>query len=143
MQYQQDGATHIIVIDKGELFIETLTRYCTQAGIQNASFSGLGAVDQLECGYYALEEKRYSFTTYEEMVEVVSLTGNVMRKDDAPFVHVHGVFTDTQNNAFGGHIKEMRVGVTLEITLTAHHTSLSRQLNESIGLFLINCPPQQ
>ena len=62
-----------------------------------------------------------------------------MLKDGAPFVHLHAIFTDTENSAFGGHIEEMRVGVTLEIILTPLQSELSREHDEAIGLFLISC----
>ena len=63
-----------------------------------------------------------------------------MMKDGEPFVHMHGIFTGTDNKAFGGHVKEMGVGVTLEVILTPLASSLDRQPNDDIGLFLISCP---
>ena len=140
MQYKNIDDTYTIIINKGEEVISGLTEFCKKHGIRNGYFRGIGAVEKLECGYYNLEEKKYYFTNYNDMLEVVSLTGNIMIKDGEPFIHVHGVFTDTTNNAFGGHIKEMTVGVTLEIILTQLGTHLDRQLDEDIGLFLINCP---
>lgn len=140
MQYSKSEDTYTIIINQGEEVIATITNLCQQENITNAYFRGIGAVDKLECGYYDLEKKEYFFTTYDTMLEVASLTGNVMLKDDTPFVHMHGVFTDTTNNAFGGHVKEMRVGVTLEVIFTTLPQNHTRQLDEEIGLYLINCP---
>lgn len=140
MQYSKADDTYTIIINKGEDAIATIADFCTEEGISNAYFRGIGAVEQLECGYYDLEKKEYFFTTYDNMLEVASLTGNVMLKDDAPFVHMHGVFTDSTNNAFGGHVKEMRVGVTLEVILTTLPSDHHRHLDEAIGLYLIHCP---
>ena len=142
MHFKKNGDTYIIAIHKGEEVLSVLTTFCTENYISNGYFRGIGAVDYLACGYYELEEKKYHFTHYDQMLEVVSMTGNVMLKDGTPFIHVHGVFTDTTNNAFGGHIKEMKVGVTLEVILTILPTKLDRKLDEDIGLFLINCPDQ-
>ncbi len=127
----------IIILNKGENVIASLTRFCIENDIQNAVFNGIGAVEWLRCGYYALREKKYYMKEYDSLMEVVSMTGNVMLKDDRPFIHVHGVFTNTENIAFGGHIEEMRVGVTLEICLDILKSKYSRKLNEDIGLFLI------
>ena len=140
MQVHKTDSQYVITIDQGEEVVSSLTAWAKNNGIQNAHFTGIGAVRDLECGYYELSEKKYHFTEYSEMLEVVSLTGNIMLKDGAPFVHVHGVFTDTTNNAFGGHINRMTVGVTLEIMLTPLSSTLDRQLNDNIGLFLLNCP---
>jgi predicted DNA-binding protein with PD1-like motif len=139
MQYTQTENTFIISIEKGEELIETLTSFCRQQGIQNASFSGIGAVEHLSCGYYALGEKKYHFTEYTQLLEVVSLMGNVALKEGKPFVHVHGVFTDTANAAFGGHIASAVSGIVIEVILTTYPLAIERQYNEEIGLFLLSC----
>lgn len=140
MQHHQTDGAYIITIDRGERVIETLTTFAETHEIKNASFTAIGAVDHVSCGYYALEEQAYHFTKYDEPLEVASATGNIMLKDGTPFVHLHAVFTDTTNNAFGGHVEEMRVGVILEVVLTALDSTLDRQHDPSIGLHLINCP---
>ncbi len=73
-----------------------------------------------------------------EVVHVVSLSGNVMLKDDKSFVHVHGVFTDIENKAFGGHIVEMRVHVVLEVMLTPLPSRVARITTTVLGFRLWN-----
>jgi uncharacterized protein len=138
MQYQKLDNTYVIKLEKGEAVIDTLTKFCMSEKIANAEFSGIGAVKGLTCGYYELEEKKYYFTDYPDLVEVVSLTGNVFLKDDKPFIHMHGVFTDTKNQAFGGHISEMTVGVVLEVMLRPLNGNIKRTLDTCIGLALID-----
>ncbi len=129
--------TIILRIDKGEDVVKSITEFCKKEGIGNAHFNGIGAVETLTCGYYNLEEKQYHFTDYAEPLEVVSLTGNVMLRDGSPFVHVHGVFTDTENKAFGGHVVEMRVHVVLEVMLTPLSSKIERHMDDCIGLALM------
>lgn len=139
MKFSKSGDTYIINLEKGEDVFNKLIELAESEGVQNASLSGIGAVEGLTCGYYALSEKEYHFTDYPNLVEVVSLTGNIMLKEEKPFLHVHGVFTGTDNQAFGGHVKSMQVGVTLEVILKVYQTKIERKLNEDIGLFLMNC----
>lgn len=139
MQYTKTDNTYVLKLERGERVIETLTGWCAEVGINNATLSAIGAVEQVSCGYYELANKTYHFTTYPELVEVVSLTGNVMLKEGSPFLHVHAVFTDTNNQAFGGHVEEMTVGVVLEVIVTQLDTSIERLHDEQIGLFLMNC----
>lgn len=139
MRHTKTGAGYVLVLQKGENVIESITSFCAAEGIENAHFSAIGAVEFVSCGYYALNERKYYFTQYNELLEVASGTGNVMLKNGAPFVHLHAVFTNTRNEAFGGHVEEMRVGVTLEVMLTPLPSSLSREHDEDIGLFLISC----
>jgi predicted DNA-binding protein with PD1-like motif len=139
MQYTQSNTTYVLNIEKGEEVVSMITEFCQKEGIANGYFRGIGAVDALTCGYYALDEKKYYFTDYHELLEVVSLTGNVMLKEGKSFVHMHGVFTNTKNEAFGGHIKEMTVGVVLEVILEKLDTDIKRLHNDEIGLFLQSC----
>ena len=132
-----DDQTERIILRKGERVIERLTRHCKDKGIQNASLSGIGAATDITCGYYDLEARSYEFREYPGLYEVVNLTANVMVKDEQPFVHMHATFTDTENRAFGGHVEEMGVGVTLEIFLRRYATTLSRSYDEETGLHLI------
>lgn len=138
MQYAHVDGTYLITLARGEQVVPSLIAFANEVGVTNGYLSGIGAVDELTCGYYALDEKQYHFTTYTEMIEVVSLSGNLFLKDDAPFFHLHGVFTDTKNQAFGGHIVDMRVGVTLELILTPLASSFTRVPDECIGLSLID-----
>ena len=119
--------------------MKTLTEFCEEEEILNGLITGIGAVESVTCGYYELGTKEYHFTDYNEMVEVVSMTGNVALKDGKPFLHVHAVFTGEDNKAFGGHVKEMRVGVVLEVVLTPLDSKIERELDEEIGLFLMKC----
>ena len=139
MKYTKTDDRYIIKIERGEEVMATLTSFCEQEGIKNALLTGIGAVEWVSCGYYELSTKKYHFTEYDEMVEVISMTGNVALKEGRPFLHVHAVFTDTKNKAFGGHVQEMRVGVVLEVVLTPLSSSIVRELDEDIGLFLMKC----
>jgi len=139
MKFTKVEEKYVIKIERGEEVIATLTEFCRNEGIRNAHFSGIGAVQGLSCGYYALDEKKYYFTQYDELVEVVSLTGNVALKEGEPFLHMHGVFTDTTNIAFGGHIEKMSVGVVLEIVLEVLPSTIERNYDEGIGLYLLTC----
>ena len=139
MKYTKTGNTYVIKVERGEEVMKTLTEFCKSEGIDNGYFRGIGAVEWVSCGYYELETKTYHFKQYNELVEVVSMTGNVALKDGKPFLHVHAVFTDTDNQAFGGHVEEMRVGVVLEIVLEVLPTKVKRELDEEIGLFLMRC----
>lgn len=129
---------YIIRIDKGEHVVTSLTEFCKEKKINNAFFRGIGAVEWLKIGYYALSEKKYYFTEYPTLLEVASLSGNVTLKDSTPFIHMHGVFSGTDNNAIGGHIEEMHVGVVLEIILTPLSSKVSRVYDEPIGLSLMD-----
>lgn len=139
MKYEQINEKFLLNIEKGEEVIQTVVAFCEDKKITNALVSGIGAVKDLSCGYYNLEEKKYYFTHYQELVEAVSLSGNVMQKEGKLFLHLHGVFTDTENKAFGGHVEKMASGIVLEVVIEPLFSSIERLRNDEIGLFLLNC----
>lgn len=138
-----DKHRFVVVLEQHEAVIETLTNFCREQGIENGYFSGIGAVEAVTCGFYELSTREYHFTDYETLVEVVSFSGNIMQKDNQPFIHAHGIFTDDHNQAFGGHIQEMRVGVTLELVVEQLTTKLYRSYDENTGLYLIDTKTTQ
>lgn len=133
------NSTYIITLEKGEDVIASLTKFCKKEDIKNGYFRGIGAVERVSCGYYALAEKEYHFKEYTGLFEVISATGNVALKDNEPFIHLHAVFSDEENSTFGGHVEEMRVGIVLEVILEILPTEIEREYNQEIGLFLIKC----
>lgn len=138
MQHFQSGDNHVLIFQKGERFIESLTGFCTENGIDAGFFHGLGGALSAEIGYYHLDDQEYEFTELGEVLEIVSLHGNIALKDGSPFIHAHGVFSDTKLRTYGGHIKELVVGGTCELQLQAYNTSWQRIHDESTGLDLID-----
>ena len=94
MQFQKVGKDYLINIDKDEKVVETLTRFCKENGIKNAKLSGIGAVKKTEIGAYDLPKKEYIKREYSEILELLSLEGNIALKDGEPFVHAHVVLSD-------------------------------------------------
>lgn len=138
MKYQFVDGRYILRINRGENVHEAVVKFCTKQGIDNATLQAIGAIDQIRCGYYHLSDKTYEFKMYNELYEVVSYLGNVMRKDDGLFVHAHGSFGDETGALFGGHVDEMRVGVVLEVILTPLSSSIARVYDEETGLYLMD-----
>jgi len=129
---------YIIKLSRGEKVIETLTQFCGEHDIKSGIFHGIGAVNNVEMGYYDLAKREYFFKRYLEAMEVVSMTGNVALVEDKPFLHVHTVLSDTDNHAYGGHVKEAEVAVTLEVYFTDYEVSLERTLDDDVGLKLLD-----
>jgi predicted DNA-binding protein with PD1-like motif len=135
---QQTAQRYVIRLARGELVMESLTRFCREHAIQSGIFTAIGAVEHVSLGYYNLTTREYAFQTYESPVEVASMTGNIALVEGEPFVHAHVVLTDTENRAFGGHLEEATVAVTLEVSLVADAGSTERRLDETVGLKLLD-----
>ena len=134
MQFQKVGKDYLINIDKDEKVVETLTRFCREKGIKNAKLSGIGAVKKTEIGADDLPKKEYIKREYSEILELLSLEGNVALKDGEPFIHAHVVLSDHKMQTLGGHLFETTVGVAGEFFLTQFDGNAYRELKPDIGL---------
>ena len=105
MQYSDTKNGFMIRFSKGEEIASSIASFCAAHNVTSGYFQAIGAVTEVELGYYHLEKKEYTFKQFEQEFEVVSLTGNVSLVEGKPFVHMHGVFSDEHFQCTGGHVK--------------------------------------
>ena len=137
MTFKKTEKGYTVRVFRGEKLMEKLLEFCEKENIKGAYFHGLGAVSEAEFGYYDLSKKEYVFTKYADMMEVVSMTGNVALFEGKKVLHVHGVFSDTHNRTLGGHIKEATVGVTVEVHVADCKEKYERRHDKETGLNLL------
>ena len=133
---------YLLRLERGDDVLPSIADFCARKGILSASFRAIGAVEHSTIGYYDLSIKKYGQKDYVEPHEVDSMTGNVAQVDGKPFVHCHavlsGIAAGSENQTVGGHVFEAKVAVTLEVHLVAFNESISRELDEVIGLKLLD-----
>ena len=145
---------YLLRLERGEDVFSSITEFCKRKGILSGSFRAIGAIEQAKIGYYDLSSKKYGSKDYPDAMEVASMTGNVAQVDpirerpasngagSTPFVHCHavlsGIALGSENETVGGHVFECKVAVTLEVHLVAFNESISRELDNDIGLKLLD-----
>lgn len=127
----------VLSVARGEELFESLLSWCEEKEIVGATFTGLGAADQLEVAYYHLPTKSYERQQIAEDVEILSLTGNVGLLDGKKALHIHGVFGKRDLTTFGGHVFRLRVSGACEVHLAVLPTSLIRAYDAETGLNLL------
>lgn len=131
--------TFALVFDTGEETVSGLTEFAKERGLDAASFTAIGAFGAATLGYFDMEEKDYRKIPVHEQVEVLSLVGNIARKEDGEAqVHAHVVLGRSDGATRGGHLLEGRVRPTLEVVLTETPEHLRRRTDEETGLPLID-----
>ncbi len=140
-----DGDKILVRLSKSEKLVEKLTEFVRSEAVQGAWVSGIGGALSAELGFYHLEKQEYEFKTFNQLLEITSLQGNVSWFDPAvageapePKIHIHGSFSDENMRAIGGHVKELVVGGTCEILLQTFQTKLTRSQNDEVGLPLLD-----
>ena len=134
MNYKQDEDTYLISLNQNEEIMQTLTAFCTENDILNGQLSGIGAIKDIEIGAYILEEKKYVKEVFSDTWELSSLQGNILLKDNDPFIHAHVTISDHHFNAKGGHLFEATVAVAGEFIIRKINLSTQREYDQNIGL---------
>lgn len=134
MKFNNTKDIHFVYVEKGEEIMETIINYCIKHGIENASITGIGAVNKTVIGAFDPDSKSYVKVEYPEVLELVSFVGNITMKDGSPFVHAHAVLGNHGMQIIGGHVFEMQVAVVGEFVLQKSDTGISRKLDPAIGL---------
>jgi predicted DNA-binding protein with PD1-like motif len=129
----------VAVLDPGEEVKASLTAFARDAQVQAASFVALGAFERAVIAYFEWDKKRYKPIPIEEQVEVVTLTGDVVRNEkDQPDLHAHVVLGLSDGTTRGGHLQKGIVRPTLEVTITETPGHLVRRLQPGLGIALID-----
>jgi predicted DNA-binding protein with PD1-like motif len=129
----------VLILERGEELQASLQEFAATSGVQSAWLSGQGGAMKTTLGYYNLETKSYEWKEFDETLEIVSLTGNLSLSSGQPFWHIHGVFSNRDFQAIGGHVKSMTVGLTGELHITPISPALHRDRHDNItGLKLIS-----
>jgi uncharacterized protein len=130
--------TWLLVFDRGDTLVEGLTALARDQGVSGARLWGIGALEQVELGFYRRERKDYDRFSLQEELELLALNGNLSVTDEGPRVHAHVVVGRSDGTAHGGHLFEARVGPTLEVFVVESSVEIRREMNEEFGLPLIS-----
>ncbi|MCX9010801.1 MAG: DUF296 domain-containing protein [Candidatus Methanoperedens sp.] len=139
MQHTQIHNGYFIVLSRGEDLFTSLVQFCEEKEVHWGQFQAIGALEDVEIGYYDLPTKEYVFRTEEGPFEVASMNGNISELGDAPFVHAHAVLSrcDETLECVGGHLRRARVALALEICLWQVTQPLLRSFDDETGLNLL------
>ena len=136
MKYNKVDDKIFVSIDKGELVNQSLLNVAEKEGLNSGWVNGLGAISNIEIGYWDIEEKIYVKKPFDEDYELLSLIGNVSLVDNKPFIHTHISFSDTKFKVYGGHLFDAKVIAAAEFCIFTSEYHLHRKLNCDIGLSL-------
>lgn len=138
-----DQKTYALVFDTGEDPMAGILDFAERQELTAASFQAIGAFRRAVLGFFDFERKDYRRIEVGEQAEVVSLMGNVARKDGRPKLHIHAVLGRPDGQAMAGHLLEATVRPTLEVVLTEAPAHLARAHDEATGLPLISSGTEQ
>ena len=136
MNYKRVDDKIFVSIDKGELVNQQLLKVAQKEHLNSGWINGLGAISNIEIGYWDIDKKVYVKKKFNHDYELLSLIGNVTLVDEMPFIHTHISFSDTDFKVYGGHLFDAEVIAAAEFCIFTSDYSLHRKLNCDIGLSL-------
>jgi len=137
MDYRLYGDTYYIRLDRGNEIIASILDVCEAEGIRSATFSGIGGCSDAEIMVFSPERGEFDPEPVQGVLELVTLTGNVISDDDGLHYHAHALFAyrdGDEARIAAGHLKDSTVLYTAEIELRPVLGGvIGRELNEETG----------
>lgn len=133
-----DGYNYIVRLEKGEKVVESLNKLAKEKKLPSCWIQGLGGAMNAEVGFYDLANQTYNWRIINELMEVLSIQGNLTWAGDEPAFHLHGSFSKPDLSVIGGHIREITVSGTCEIFLHRWYgKNLTKSIDPNTGLKLL------
>jgi hypothetical protein len=121
MEYKKFGDTYYIRMDRGDEVIGNILDICRKERILSATYSGIGGCGSAEIQTFIPETGSFELQTLSGMLELISLTGNVITDESGEYYHhTHALFSFKDGDRHctaAGHIKSVTVSYTAEIEL--------------------------
>mgnify|MGYP001128852489 CR=1 FL=1 len=136
--HENDGErTFALIFQTGDEVVSELVAFARRERLSAARMTAIGAFRDAVLGYFDWQAKDYTKIPVREQVEVLSLIGDVARKDDEPALHAHVVLGRSDGSTLGGHLMEAHARPTLEVVLVESPAHLRKEHDPESGLALI------
>ena len=112
MRYKKFEDHIVAIMETGESIIEGLTELCEKEQIGHGMVTGIGGTKYLRLGVWDRFENCYKYIEKDQgSMEILSLKGNISRKDGVPNLHLHVTASDDSFNA--SRITALRIGLRI------------------------------
>lgn len=138
MEYKRFKDKVIFRLETGEELMSSVEKIAKELNVTHATINGIGACSKIQMGYIVLSKKEYTFKNFSGNLEILQTTGNITLKDGAPFAHIHINVADEDCRSFGGHLNTAIISATFEGVMHLIKGEIHRELNEDIGIALMN-----
>lgn len=129
----------MIRMEKGEDILNTLKRFAETKKIRAAVLEGIGSLNKAKLRHYDFATKEYRFETFQEDLEILTLSGNVSTMNRAPLPHAHITLGRRDFSVIGGHLDESSANM-IEIGLRQIPGKLVKVRDEALGLNVLQLP---
>lgn len=129
---------YAVIFHKGDEALSGITDFAMKNNVQDAHFTGIGAVSGATLAWLEVANKIYHRIAVSQQVEVLSLIGDVAMFNGRPVVHMHAVLGRSDGSTVGGHVFELEANPTLEVFVTVNGAPLKKRPDDASGMKLID-----
>jgi len=137
-RYTKAGTGFVLRLEQGDDILKTLKHFAEAKRIWAAFFEGIGSLYQAKLGHYDFKDtKTYKYETFEEDLEILSLSGNVSTMNHKALPHAHATLGRRDFSVLGGHLEEGSLANMVEVNLNKLPGKLEKARDKDIGLNLM------
>jgi predicted DNA-binding protein with PD1-like motif len=134
----EGGDRLLIRLDRGDEMMRVLRTVCAERKIEAGRVRGIGALRDVQIGYFDVERKEYARGRLTGSWELLSLEGNIALRDGEYVPHVHVILGGPDFECRGGHLFAGVVSVTGEIFVDRLPGALHRAMDPEVRLPLLD-----
>jgi len=138
MKTRKFGDELIVCLSRGDILPDVLVDVIRQHDITAAVIRGIGALKDVELGYFNIDTAVYEKKFFSGSYELVALNGNLGWAGDDAVMHLHAAIAGPDLVLHGGHLFKGTISVTGEFFLKTMDTRIERQDDKLSGLKLWN-----
>src|SRR5215472_5318409 len=88
--YKKQGSNFVLRLEQGDDILKTLRDFSDTQKIKAAFFEGIGSLYRAKLGHYDFKDtKTYKYETFDEDLEILTLSGNVSTMNGHALPHAH------------------------------------------------------
>lgn len=141
MIYTEKGAGFVIRLEQGDDILKSLKQFADAKKVQAAFFEGIGSLYRAKLGHYDFQEtKTYKYETFDEDLEILTLSGNISTMNEKALPHAHATLGRRDFSVIGGHLEEGSLANMVEVNLSQLPGKLEKAKDTNVGLNLLQLP---
>ncbi len=141
MFFAKLGSDYVLRLEQGDDIIKLLRQFAETWRIRAGFFEGIGSLSKAKLGHYDFNDtKTYKYETFDEDLEILTLSGNISTMARKALPHAHVTLGRRDFSVIGGHLEEGSTANMVEIGLGKRPGRLVKAPDERVGLNLLQLP---
>jgi uncharacterized protein len=139
--YKKLGSSFVLRLEQGDDILKTLRDFADAQKFRACFFEGIGSLYKATLGHYDFQDtKTYKYETFEEDLEILTLSGNISTMNQKALPHAHVTLGRRDFSVIGGHLEEGSLANMVEVQMNRLPGRLLKAKDENVGLNLLQLP---